>query len=293
MNGTQRDDIVLWIVIAFCLLTPVILVTIWAYYERFFPPMLLSVLLGIAVAALTYRYLGGTQGSQFSVGVLKLAGSAALLMGTAYLTNVGLSEQMDSMNSAQKLIASKKDIASLNSKIQTLNCDFDAMKIELEIAKRNKTEISILELEKLTPDSLLGAQLVALARKHKGPFAGTERVIQGATVTMAGYVKKQGTFYACDDLELADKAVRFIRVLEGQQSLDQPALVKAKQAGLISAAVCQKQNRQFAFQLSCMDGKTLFPEHISGCGDDGAVKWTLPNQARIFQVSVEVLAAEY
>jgi hypothetical protein len=76
-SGREHDDHVLWIVIGFCLLVPVILVTVWQFTGKFYPPMLLSILLGIAVAALTYRYLGGSQGSVFSIGALKIVGCSS------------------------------------------------------------------------------------------------------------------------------------------------------------------------------------------------------------------------
>lgn len=51
------------------------------------PPITTSFLLATGVAALTYRFLGGIQGSSITIGVLKLGGTLAALVGIAMLIN--------------------------------------------------------------------------------------------------------------------------------------------------------------------------------------------------------------
>ncbi|HEY2859902.1 MAG TPA: hypothetical protein VGJ21_15885 [Terracidiphilus sp.] len=58
------------------------------------PPITTSFLLATGLAALAYRYLGGIQGADFTVGALKLGGSLAALVGIAMLINVTLAKQM-------------------------------------------------------------------------------------------------------------------------------------------------------------------------------------------------------
>jgi hypothetical protein len=286
-NGDSRsklhDDHVLWTVIGFCLVTPVALVTIWQFTGKYYPPMLHSILLGIAVAALTYRYLGGSHGSIFSVGVLKLAGSAALLIGTAYLANIGLEKQMDIGNSVQKL-------REAETKIVSLVADNSNLKETLETTKRD-IEINLADIEKLTPDSVLGSQLAAMAKKCLGPFSDIARDLD-VRVSVAGYVSKPGTFYACDDLKLRGESVRFLRVCD-DQSLQQSLSVTGVQGGRIAKGHCNKSDRGFDLQIGCVDGQKLFPDHISGCDENRAVKWKLPAGPRIFSVSAEVLAEGY
>ena len=51
------------------------------------PPIVVSFLLATGLAALTYRFLGGIEGSSFSIGALKLTGSLAALVGIALVVN--------------------------------------------------------------------------------------------------------------------------------------------------------------------------------------------------------------
>lgn len=287
MGDNNRDDVVLWIVIGFCLLTPVIMTTLWAFADLFYPPMLISVLLGIAIAALSYRYLGGTAGSEFSVGVLKVAGSAALLLGTAYLTNDGLTKQMDKENSANKLSAAIEKQTKVIQEKEELERKLEENQRQLEMTKKRSTEILISEIEKLKPKSLLGEQLVELARKRKGPFVEVTKSMNVA-VTVVGYIKDKGKFNACNDFEFAGEHIRFARFCQMKNEEEIKSLV-ARQAGTIGSSICQKVPRKFDVQISCQDGFDLFPDYITGCETEGSVKWRIPNGDRTFQLTAEVL----
>jgi len=304
MSG-ERDDVVLWITLVFCLLTPVVLVCVWAYTGVYFPPMILSVLLGIAVAALTYRYLGGTQGSEFSVGALKVAGSAALLIGTAYFTNQGLSEQMDSNNSVIRLVESRDEVKKLTAKalsdennyisetnkltflIQQRESEITLLKEKNKIANDKKAIISIGEIEKLSPKSTLGIQIIELANKGKGPFLETKEVKKEVRVTISGNVNKKGKFFACSSLGLVNEKVRFSKI--NSDSLGEYT-TEVSQGGLINTTYCGNPKRKFEIQLNCEDGKTLFPNHISKCLKNGNVGWKVVNGQRMFTLDVSVLS---
>jgi hypothetical protein len=57
------------------------------------PPITTSFLLATGLAALTYRFLGGIQGTSLGVGSLKLTGVLAALVGIAMIVNHALSSQ--------------------------------------------------------------------------------------------------------------------------------------------------------------------------------------------------------
>lgn len=64
------------------------------------PAMLVSILLATGIAALAYRFLGGVEGTTFTVGTLKLTGALAALAGIAWLINHGLLSQIPALPSA-------------------------------------------------------------------------------------------------------------------------------------------------------------------------------------------------
>lgn len=281
-DGRDKDDVVLWIVIAFCILCPVILLTL-SGFGFFYPPMLSAVLLGIAVAALTYRYLGGTNGSQFSVGVLKVTSSAALLLGTTWFTNQGFSEQMDIENSAVRLVQAKKDHEALAGEHAIIKGQLAEARQRIEMLSAKSVDESLAQVGQLDPASPLGSKLVEMARKRLGPFSEVQRTLRiNAT---SGPLKDENGFNACAALRLNGEGVR-ISSLNG----DDARVVNLRQAGLIESVLCQKDDRKFDVQVACKAGQVLFPLHIAGCTDSGEVKWVTPGGQRSFPVHVEVLS---
>ncbi|HHQ4675777.1 TPA: hypothetical protein ACSP2I_003119 [Aeromonas veronii] len=278
MSNPDRDDIVLLVVMAFCITTPVILTSLWAFSDRYYPPMLIAALLGIAIAALTYRYLGGTAGSEFSVGVLKVAGSAALLVGTMYFTNEGLAKQIDRDNAPNRLAKAIQERDDARRQI-------DELKTRLEVVEAEQSEVLISKIRQLKPSSSIGRQIAEMAKSGIGPFSEVI-VVRDVNVTVVGYIQGREQFHACSDLEFADKRVRFSRPGDEVGDLPQPA--PGRQVGLIAESVCRGP-RRFDIQLSCADGSRFFPEHITGCADS-TVRWKERNGPRVFNLSAEVLA---
>ncbi len=58
------------------------------------PPVFMAIFLGSGIAALVYRFLGGTADASFVMGTLKLSGSIAILLGSAYYINDQLEKQL-------------------------------------------------------------------------------------------------------------------------------------------------------------------------------------------------------
>jgi hypothetical protein len=282
------DDKVLWIVIAFCLLVPVGLATLWALSGYWYPPMILAMLLGIAVAALTYRYLGGSAKSEFKVGLLKLTGSAALLIGTAWFANEGLSKQMETENLPKKLKA-------VNAALDAASSERDKLKIrvgeqEATIAGlRSKGDDDLLKtVEAVPPGEKTAQALIVMAKEQRGPFSRT--MAMTLRVTVIGSLPR-GRFFACDDRKLRGATLTLTSKAAAQDG--QYPSVTGAQAGSIQVSVCQQANRRFDLQMACEDGLLLFPAHIQSCdAKKRAVKWRKPNGERDFDVLADVVRNE-
>lgn len=273
------DDKVLWIVLTFCIITPVVMVALWAYHDKYFPPMLISVLLGISVAALTYRYLGGTSGAQFSVGALKVAGSAALVFGMTYLTNEKLSLQMSKDNPPNSYQQAMQELSVNKREYEDLQSEFESLKKEKESSILDKVKT-------IDPASETADELIEMYKNREGPFSTLKRMID-VKVTVINI--PTNTFNACSELKLANENVQFVKT---DPNTDGEILkAGASQAGIIEESVCKKKNRRFDIQISCEDGKKLFPEEISGCSNETGVGWKIPNGTRVFNISAEVRAS--
>jgi hypothetical protein len=301
---SKYDDVVIIVVMAITLVTPIILVVWWTVEDRLFPPMLISILLGIAIATLTYRYLGGTEKSEFKVGALKLAGSAAMLLGTATLTNYGLSKQM-TLELRPKLISElqaqinqlSKQQSSLQNTLKTERNAHAEQLLQMKAEKRDiagKLDAKASEIDgriaatvaALTPDSDAGKSILELYRKREGPFSSKKRYFD-SIIRVVDKPRDADAFYACSDLRLAGEKIQLTRLVDG--SSDSVA-ISAKQQGVISDLFCNPKagERAYSIQISCEGGKSLFPDHISGCGQDGGALWV--SDKRNFDVRIEVLS---
>jgi hypothetical protein len=300
----KHDDIVIIVVMAITLVTPIALVVWWTVEDRLFPPMLVSVLFGIAIATLTYRYLGGTEKSEFRVGALKLAGSAAMLLGTTWLTNYGLSEQMslelrpnriselekqlDDMRKQQSILQGGQQARQTEDaeKLRRAEAENKRLKERMDEQERESARRIVALVAKLTPDSDAGKDILDLYRKKQGPFSIQKRSFD-TKVRVVDKPRDADAFFACADLQLEAENVQLTRLLDG--SVDAVA-IQAKQQGLISDLFCNPKSgaREYSIQISCEGGKTLFPDHISGCGQDGRALWI--SDTRNFDVRIEVLS---
>lgn len=92
-RGWYIDDIV---VITFALLGlggGILLPLKYGFYR--IPSIDVAAMLATGIAALTYRYLGGTQGNSFTVGAFKTVGSVAVFVGVAWFINSYLDKQIN------------------------------------------------------------------------------------------------------------------------------------------------------------------------------------------------------
>ena len=283
-----KDDLVLWIVMAFCLLIPVVLGVLAALTKVPYPPMLISMLLGISTAALTYRYLGGASDATFSMGLLKVTGSAALLLGTAWLSNNYLEKQM--LPDTLKLpdVIAERDKARLDAqekenKIAALNIELGKLHIE-------QGDSLVSRVSQLTPESDEAKGILGLQHQRKGPFASVKRAVN-VRVTPAG--GPQGAFFnACMDMNFdSGDTVRFSRLI-GEAPDTKVLTSNAKRGGFISSLQCDK-GRSFDVQLSCEVGIKLFPDKIQLCDNSIGTGWKEGmNKERVFLVTAEVLSDE-
>lgn len=82
------DDVVIIIAFALTLLLAVGACVLWFLSDPIvIPPPVISILLGIAVSSLAYRFLGGIGDASFSMKGLKVGGSSAVLIGVAVWSN--------------------------------------------------------------------------------------------------------------------------------------------------------------------------------------------------------------
>lgn len=89
----SAEDIVIVVSIVLTLMLAPLLSILWFLDDPVLvPPPIISIFLGIAVSALLYRFLGGVHDASFTVGALKVTGTAAILIFVAGWANSELKQ---------------------------------------------------------------------------------------------------------------------------------------------------------------------------------------------------------
>lgn len=82
------------------------------------PAIIISILLATGIATLVYHFLGGIENAQFNTGAIKLGGSMAALLASAWLINPQLEKQLNSISNESKYhINANYEIVNSNNKI--------------------------------------------------------------------------------------------------------------------------------------------------------------------------------
>ena len=101
MKLSQAD----WVIVAAVVggsFAGLILVLLGQLAHVYSPPVVMAFFLALAMSALTYRFLGGSDGAGFKLGPVQLAGTAAVFASVMWFVNVQLAKQLDVENSQGK-----------------------------------------------------------------------------------------------------------------------------------------------------------------------------------------------
>ena len=269
------DDIVICVAVGVSLLIALALSWMAFVHHAEIPPTLISTFLGIVVAALTYRFLGGSAGTEFSVGLLKLGGSAALLLGTTWFVG---DRMRDEIRLYSETKAFREQITSLSTErdhlVQTVtdrDGAIDTLQRRLAGAPSARGRLTIEEIKKLRPDDPFIRDLRQLVAGQEGPFSPTLREISVriAVVVIAG---DQPMFNICPDtlgklnegIDVPQTRVKLSRAVGAQA---ESASVTADRAGKIDLDFCQNAQREFDMQINCQAALRLFPDVLSTCAE--------------------------
>jgi hypothetical protein len=267
------DDVVIVAIIIVC--PAIVLVIAWRMVEHqaHYPPTLISTFLGIMVAALTYRFLGGTGEIEFKLGALKLAGSAALLlavaliMGDRFRTENRLYEDRgqhdrDMQPTKDELDEKRGTVKALSNELNKVKSEKEKLAQQLEASRGQLVD----SVRKLPLDDAAAGELRAMARAGENPFVTELRQLQ-ARVVVNGSVAAKGTYNICPDFfsKLYPTAPNPEIVVRRVAVDGTPTQVKLTNRQNLDLDFCKKLDRPLDLQMSCIDGLELFPDLIASC----------------------------
>lgn len=259
----SKDDLVMLGVMVICAGTAMTLIGLGMFTGHWPPAFPVAILIGAAVATLTFRYLGGTAPTTFGLGALKLSGSAALLVGIAYFGNIELDKQIGKAKTDNDLVTSER----------TLRNDIKTLRAENQKLKHDASDEGLLKrIQNESPQTPFANGLRDMAENEEGIFRRTRK-----TRTSAIGIKSS-SYQACRNLGLEG---RRIRVLALQPETDTPFTLNLDSGGLIDPQFCQDEAQNgFKLQISCDAGLKLFPQDIQYCDANNQPKWKTKNSLK-------------
>lgn len=283
MNETTRkskilDDVVIIAVLVLCLLISVFFLVAMVQFDQPYQPSAFSAFLGIAVAALTYRFLGGSETAEFKLGVLKITGSAALFFGITYLVGNWVQSETDRFASNEDNL---QKIATLDEQLSIRKSGIvqrDARIVELEKlladAPRSRRNSIIDQVKKLPNGDPVAQDIQAMVEGKDRPFSDVLKTIQVriAVATMEG---SEGRYRICPKVlenlageQTLNPRLRLQRIVPGEGD---PRTVDAQRNGLIThEPSCALGIDTFDVQINCEAALALFGER-NGIADADAI----------------------
>lgn len=128
---TSEDKVIIVTIVITLILSPLLTVLWFIDNPILIPPPIISIFLGIAVSALLYRFLGGVHDASFTIGALKVTGTAAILIFVSWWSNEELKEFIPKINDESKVFKISKDITPKPKTWYAVNKN-DGLPIELE-----------------------------------------------------------------------------------------------------------------------------------------------------------------
>lgn len=273
MRDFSPDDCIAILLLVIGLLAPAVMITLWQVKGWFYPPAIVAIFLGISVATLTYRYLGGVEHSSFALGTIKITGSGALLLATFFLINPKLEGQMDIRNIPSKYQEALEQLKKYENDLKVSAGEINRLKKENdELNSRIESDL-VAKLQALSPEDEPAASIIRnMPSTYEGPWRlkSTEKQLM---VSVVGYLKNGGAA-ACSYLKydyypeveitsLLSVDGRFFRT-EGPIVVSNWQKIQDKYCG---------EGRQFDIQLGCDLAEQVFTSDVLGCDKKNDPAW--------------------
>lgn len=267
------DDIVIIVTVALSFLAAIIFAVMMSR-GQFFPPTLLAMLLGISVSALTYRFLGGTDGTKFSIGLLGLGGSAALLLGTTWFVGDRLKAEFkiydDSTSYRNEIAKLTNAVSERDDRVTRHENTIAVLEGKLQKFPAAQTEVSLSAIKKMKPnDELIGA-IRRMYKAREYPFVETLKS-QPARIAVVGTIGERALYNICRDTHsklydggFSNSWVMVSRSLGANGELASETLDRA---GFIGEDICTNAQRQFDIQIGCGTAQKLFADKVTSCAE--------------------------
>lgn len=269
------EDVVICLALLLGFSTSLLMAIANEFWGTHFPSSLIAFFAAVSVAALIYRFLGGSEGSEFKMGVLKVTGSAAILFGATWFLGDRIRSEtlMYQTDIGYRTVLAEK--AKAVADLTTLNADLTSkiQHLETRVADLSgaRSGYTIEQIRRMKADDAFVSTIRRMFVNEDDPFRQTLREMP-ALVTLNDAMTDTNVYRICVDTQLAlfkDLETQKDRIRMRRNGGDGDThAVDIIRGGTIAsdATVCSKtMPRSFDIQITCADAAKLFPDRIQRC----------------------------
>lgn len=273
------DDIIICVTVVLCLAIALFLAFSMVERQRSYPPSLITLFLGISVAALTYRFLGGAGETKLSLGLLQLGGSAALMLGITFIMGDRLRDEFnilaDSGGYIAKIAQLDKDADRRANENMAKDQRIQELETRIDATPSVNAQAALKRLRELDPQHPVVVGIRAMMSAQEGPFRQTLRDME-ARVALVKMPRDGALYNICPDT--AEELYRGFQANDrilvsrsvGTDAEEVSALLVRK--GRIGLDICRSASRNFDVQIGCGTARKLFPELAPDCADGPSIR---------------------
>lgn len=268
------DDIMICLALLLGFSTSLLLEIANQSWGTHFPSSLIAFFASISVAALIYRFLGGSGEAQFKMGMLQVTGSAAILFGATWLLGDRINAQSALFSTDAQyrpaLESRQKEIAQLRATAADLSDERDDLKGRLTELKAGKMSYSLEQVRRMRPDDPFVSGIRRMMANEDPPFRQILRELP-ALVTINDAMADTNVYRICVDTQtrlFSGLETENYRLRIRRSYGDDMHVVDVTRGGTITPDdhVCSTTGRTFDIQITCADAVKIFPEKIARCG---------------------------
>ena len=269
------EDVVICLALLLSFSTTLLMAIANESWGTHFPSSLIAFFAAVCVAALIYRFLGGSEGSEFRMGVLKVTGSAGILFGATWLLGDRIRDESLLYRTQREYGPALAQKQAFVTKLTELNGELKdkAQRLEARVAELSAKQsgYTIEQIRRMKADDGFVSTIRRMVANEDEPFRLTLREMQ-ARLTLNDAMTNANVYRICVDTQdklFSDLETQKDRLRIRRNSGDgNTYVVDVVRSGTITpdASVCSANGpRTFDIQITCADAVTLFPDRIERC----------------------------
>ena len=268
------DDVVICLALLLGFSTSLLMAIANQSWGTNFPASMIAFFAAVSVAALIYRFLGGSGEAQFRMGVLQITGSAAILFGATWFLGDRIKGDSTLLQTDAEYAPKLEEKQKALTRARAANADLRDRNSELEeritaISKGRNGDI-IGQIRRMRPDDPVISTIRRMIANEDVPFQETLRQLP-ARVTLNDSMTATNVYRICLPVQIRlfdnlDTQKDRLRMRRNRPDGDARVVDMVRGGTIDDPRACAPTgDRSFDIQITCADAVRLFPDRIERC----------------------------